>query len=350
MAAPLRVAPLRVAIAGAGYFARYHYEAWSRMEEAILVALVDPDAARAQAMVQDFSVPRGFESLEALLADVEIDLLDVAAPPETHHALVALAASRNVAVLCQKPLAPTLAEARDIVALAEAAGIPLIVHENFRFQPWYRHAKALLDAGRLGRPHAIAFRLRPGDGQGPAAYLDRQPYFQKMPRFLIHETGIHFIDVFRFLLGEVVAVTAQLRRLNPAIAGEDAGLVIFEFETGASGLFDGNRLNDHVAENCRLTMGEMWLEGSEGVLRLDGDGRLWFKPHGGAEREEPYPWQNRGFAGDSVYHLIHHVIDHLRHGAPVENLGRDYLRNIEIEEAIYRAHETGRRVELPPPQ
>ncbi len=343
-------APLRVAVAGAGYFARYHYEAWTRIEEASLVALADPDAARARAMARDFSVPRVFETLEALLAEVEFDLLDIVTPPETHQALVALAAARGLAVVCQKPLAPSLAEARELVARAEAAGIPLIVHENFRFQPWYRHAKALLDAGRLGRPHAVAFRLRPGDGQGPEAYLDRQPYFQQMPRFLIHETGIHFVDLFRFLLGEVVAVTARLRRLNPSIAGEDGGYVVFEFESGAGGLFDGNRLNDHLAANCRLTMGEMWLEGSQGVLRLDGDGRLWLKPHGGPERVEPCPWQDRGFAGDSVHSLIRHVVDHLRRGAPVENTGRDYLRNIEIEDAIYRSHETGQRIKIAPPQ
>ena len=66
-----------------------------------------------------------------------------------------------------------------------------------------------LDAGLLGTPHAISVRLRPGDGQGAAAYLERQPYFQNMPRFLVHETAIHFIDAFRFLLGEVRAVTAR---------------------------------------------------------------------------------------------------------------------------------------------
>ncbi len=171
-----------------------------------------------------------------------------------------------------------------------------------------------------------------------------------MPRFLIHETGIHFVDVFRFLLGEVAAVTARLRSVNPAIAGEDAGYVLFEFESGASGLFDGNRHNDHVAENCRLTMGVMWVEGSGGVLRLDGASRLWLKPHGKTEREEPYPWQDRGFAGDSVYLFTRHLVDHLKRGAPVENTARAYLRNIEIEDAIYRAHETGCRVALPRPQ
>ena len=119
-------APLRVAVAGAGYFARYHYEAWGRIEEVTLAALAEPDGARARAMARDFSVPRTFESLETLLAEVEIDLLDIATPPETHHTLVAQAAARGLAVVCQKPLAPTLDEARDLVALAESAGIPLI--------------------------------------------------------------------------------------------------------------------------------------------------------------------------------------------------------------------------------
>ena len=59
---------------------------------------------------------------------------------------------------------------------------------------------------------------------------------------------IHWIDTFRFLMGEVAAVTARLRRINPAIAGEDAGIIVFEFAGGATGLFDGNRLNDHVAD------------------------------------------------------------------------------------------------------
>src|SRR6185436_16129600 len=111
----------------------------------------------------------------------------------------------------------------ELVETAERAGITLVVHENFRWTPWHREARRLLDAGFLGALHGIAFRLRPGDGQGARAYLDRQPYFQKMPRLLVHETAIHWIDSFRYLMGEVVSVFASLRRINPAIAGEDAG-------------------------------------------------------------------------------------------------------------------------------
>ena len=89
-----------------------------------------------------------------------------------------------------------------------------------------------------------------------------------MPEFLVRETAVHFIDTFRFLMGEVRAVTARLRRLNPVIAGEDSGLLIFEFDDARTGLFDGNRLNGHPATHLRRTMGEMWLEGERGVMRL----------------------------------------------------------------------------------
>jgi predicted dehydrogenase len=136
-------------------------------------------------------------------------------------------------------------------------------------------------------------------------------------------------------------VFARLRRLNPHIRGEDAGLVLFEFASGAAGVFDGNRLVDFVADDPRLTMGEMLLEGAGGTLRLDGFGRLWLKPHKGPEREHVYAWQNRGYGGDCVHALQRHVVAHLQGGAPLENSDAAYLRNLEIEEAIYRAASSG---------
>ncbi|MEO1093255.1 MAG: Gfo/Idh/MocA family oxidoreductase, partial [Pseudomonadota bacterium] len=173
--------------------------------------------------------------------------------------------------------------------------------ENFRFQPWFRECRKQIDAGALGQVYELAFRLRPGDGQGPRAYLDRQPYFQEMERFLLHETAVHLFDVFRFLLGEVEAVFADLRRLNPAIAGEDAGLVILRFASGSRALFDGNRLADHAAENRRLTMGEMQIDGAKANLRLDGYGRLFLRAHSSNQEDEmAYAWEDRGYGGDCV--------------------------------------------------
>jgi len=338
---------LRVAIAGAGYFSRFQLEGWKCMADVEMVALCNRSEDKARGSASTYGIARTYASLERMLDDSKPDLLDIITSPVTHNEYVRAATARGITTICQKPFGANYADAVEIVGVAERAGVPLIVHENFRFQPWYREAKRLVDAGVLGALHAVAFRLRPGDGQGPGAYLDRQPYFQGMPRFLVVETAIHLIDTFRFLMGEVLAVTARLRRANPAIAGEDAGYVIFEFEGGAAGMFDGNRLNDHVAENPRRTMGEMWLEGAGGVLRLDGDARLWWKPHGGGEAEHAY---DRGkldmFGGGCCEWLQRHVVAHLRTGAPVENTGRDYLANLKVQEAVYVSHREGRRVAL----
>jgi len=339
------MARVRVAGIGAGYFSRFHLEGWKRIADVELAAWCDEDKAKADAVAARYGVAATFTDAARMLDEVRPDLVDIVTPPATHRALVALAAKRRIPTICQKPLAPTYEEAVAIVERAEAAGIPFVVHENFRWQPWYREAKRLIAAGTLGALHSIAFRLRPGDGQGPDAYLDRQPYFQRMPRFLVYETAIHFIDTFRFLMGEVDAVTARLRRMNPAIDGEDAGYIVFEFAGGTTGLFDGNRLNDHVATNPRRTMGEMWLEGSAGVLRLDGEARLWWKPHQRDEREHAYDHgPDDMFGGNACGALQRHVVSHLVEGTPLENTGRDYLVNLGVQEAVYRSHETGRRV------
>ena len=252
-----------------------------------------------------------------------------------------------IPTICQKPFGRDYADAVAITATAEAAGVPLVIHENIRWQPWYREAKRLIDAGQLGSLHSVAFRLRPGDGQGARAYLDRQPYFQQMPHFLVKETAIHWIDTYRYLFGEVRSVYASLRRMNPVIAGEDAGVIMFEFASGTTGLFDGNRLNDHVAGNPRRTMGEAWIEGSAGVLRLDGDARLWWKPHQEAEREFPY---DRGpddtFGGGACEWLQRHVVAHLIGGTPLENSARSYLANLAVQAAVYESNASHRRIEM----
>jgi D-apiose dehydrogenase len=332
---------LKVAVVGTGYFSQFHFDGWSRLGEVQLVAVCSLDPAGLVDAAARYLIPRQFADVGAMLDATSSDLLDVVTPPAAHLAVMEEAARRGVDVICQKPLGGDLATACAMVKIAEDAGITFIAHENFRFQPWYREARRLIDQGALGEVHNIGFRLRPGDGQGPRAYLERQPYFQEMPRFLIHETAIHMIDTFRFLLGEMSGVFARLRRLNPHIKGEDAGLVLFDFASGAAGVFDGNRLVDFVADDPRLTMGEMLLEGVGGTLRLDGFGRLWLKPHKGPEREHAYKWRNRGYGGDCVRALQRHVVAHLQGGAPLENTGSAYLRNLEIEQAIYRSAASG---------
>lgn len=338
---------LRVATAGTGYFSRFHYEAWRRVERARLVAIANRTLAPAREVAAAHGIKDVFDDIDTMLGAVRPDVLDIITPPETHLASITSAARHGVFAICQKPFCRSLREAEAAVRIAKDSGIGLVVHENFRFQPWYVEIKRRLDAGALGRVWQATFRLRPGDGQGPDAYLDRQPYFQKMPRFLIHETAIHLFDVFRFLFGDIDAVYARLSSLNPVIAGEDAGLVMLEFRNGVRALFDGNRLADHAAANRRLTMGEMIVEGESGTLRLDGDGNLYFRRHGANDEARiEYEWANVGFAGDCVWRFQNHIARHILDDGPLLNSGEAYLTNIKVEEAVYASDAGGVRVRL----
>ena len=336
-------APLTVGCIGAGYFSQFHYDAWHRMTGARAVASVDHDIEKARA-----TGLAPFDDVDAMLTEVRPDIVDIITPPPTHLAFIKAAlAVLPRAIICQKPFCNDLTEAEEAIGLCEAAGVPLIVHENFRFQPWYRAIKAEIDRGRLGEVQQVTFRLRPGDGQGPDAYLDRQPYFQTMERFLVHETAVHWIDVFRFLLGAPKAVFADLRQVNPAIRGEDAGHILFAYPNGARAMFDGNRHLDHGARNTRCTMGEALVEGTAGTLTLDGDGSVHFRGFGELERELLVPPSDaRGFGGDCVYHLQAHVVAGLAGASPFENTAREYLAVMHQVEAVYRSAEAGAWVSL----
>lgn len=347
-------APLRVLSLGAGYFAGFHLDGWARLPDVRVVGLADPDAGKARAAAAaafGAAAPPVQADALALLEATPADIVDIATPPDTHLPLIRAAlAARPRLVICQKPFCGGLAGARATVAEAAAAGVPLAVHENFRFQPWYRRIREILDAGTLGALYQVTFRLRPGDGQGPEAYLSRQPYFQAMPRFLVHETGVHWLDVFRFLMGPPDRVWADLRRLNPAIAGEDAGLIVLGHDDGRRALFDGNRLADHPAANPRLTMGECLVEAERGQLRLDGDGRLWHRAPGGDWAALDFEAPQEGFGGDCVRAFQAHAVAHLRDGAPLETAASDYLAVMETVEAVYRAAETGATQRLTAPR
>jgi predicted dehydrogenase len=162
-----------------------------------------------------------------------------------------------------------------------------------------------------------------------------------MPQLLIYETGVHFIDVFRYLGGEVRRVFARLRRLNADIAGEDTGLVVFEFVSGGQGLWDANRYNESQATDPRYTFGEFVLEGGRGSMRLDEEGRMWVHPLGAGASAHEYIHERRGFAGDCVRATLQHFVDSLLAGTAFETDGRCYLQTLAVQEAIYQSAASG---------
>ncbi len=324
----------KVCVIGAGYFGRFHIEAWERLDGAELVGILDPSKESTLKTIDDLIAARP-------------DIVDITSPPDTHLELIKQLVGNVPAIICQKPFCGGLEGATEAVAAARAKSTRLFVHENIRFQPWYPVLKAEIAAGAIGTPYQFTFRFRPGDGQGPHAYLSRQPYFQKMPRFLVHESAVHWIDTFRYLAGEIKTVTARLIRRNPAISGEDGGIIHFEFVNGQTAIFDGNRLSDHFASNPRLTLGEMFIEGSEGRLSLNGNGKISHRRLSQqAIKPVRFSWRDRDFGGNCVELTCAHLLKAIQRGSPSPIEASAYLTNLRIVEAIYESNQFDRSIHL----
>lgn len=342
--------PRRGLLIGAGYFSDFHLDAWRRIDAAEIVCVCDRDATKADAAAQKYGIASATTDLADALRRSDIDFIDIATGPVGRLDVVTAALSRGLPIICQKPLANDFATASEIIHRAIASGQPFMVHENFRFQPWHREIKRLLDDGVIGRRlHAITMRTRMGDGWGPDAYLDRQPYFRKMPRLLIHETGIHFIDTFRYLGGDVVGCRAQLRRLNDAIAGEDAAVMTLELAGGATATWDANRFNEPPGGDPRYTFGEMLVEADGGSLTLSGDGTIVIHELGQASRRHDYSPSKVGFAGDCVLACQQHFLDVLDGLAVCETSPAEYLKSLAVVEAVYDSARRNRPVAIGKP-
>lgn len=327
------------ALIGAGFFAQFHADAWKRIPGIRLAAVADPAAERRQEFAARWGIRSQYGDAAEMLDREAPDFVDIATRPETHLELTRLAAGCGIHVICQKPMAPMFDDCREMVAVCRDAGVRLIIHENWRWQPWYREARRLIDQKRFGPLFHVAFRMRTGDGRGPEPY-GVQPYFREMPRLLIHETLVHFLDTFRYLAGEIESVFCTTRRVNPVILGEDYALIRVRFRSGACGLIDANRISGDVPP--RVAFGEFRLEGQTASLRITPDGDVWITDYGEPEAAHPFVKPDCGYKGDSVRAVQAHIAECLRSGAAAESEGMEYLKTVAAVEACYRSAESGR--------
>src|SRR5581483_11447370 len=134
---------LRGVALGAGYFAPFQYEAWTRIPEVEIVAMYNRTQAKAAPIMARYGVPRYYANWKEMIDCEKPDFVDIITPPDTHEEMCRYAAERGAHIICQKPLAPNYEISRRIVEFACAAGVRFMVHENFRWQPWYRTIKRI---------------------------------------------------------------------------------------------------------------------------------------------------------------------------------------------------------------
>lgn len=323
--------PLRVGIAGAGWVTQYHLQSWTTLtDRASVVAIADPNVAAARARASTFAVPRVYDSVDAMLAAEKLDAIDVATPRETHVPIARMAARHGLAILCQKPLAPTLAEAEQLVA--QLGGTRLMVHENWRFRPHYRKIAGWLHQQLIGEVRTVTMSLMTSglvrDAEGRLPALVRQPMLASLERFLVMEVLIHLVDTLRFLLGPLTLLGARLGKSCDAVRGEDRATLLFSTASGAGVSLTG----DFMARGYPPEQADVLeILGSDGAIVLNRE-RLRLA---GAV-EEDVALDLPGNYAASYTAAIAHFVERLADGRPFETGPDDNLETLRLIEAAYR--------------
>jgi predicted dehydrogenase len=322
---------LRVGMIGAGMVSQHHLLGWQKLHpNASIVAIADPGADNAARRAAAFGITRVYASAAAMLDAESLDAIDIAAPREHHAALVRLGVARGLAVLCQKPLAPTLAEAEALVA--ETHGARLMVHENWRFRRYYRDAARWLASGAIGAVQQCQMTLLTAgllpDANGVRAALVRQPFFQHERRLLVNEVLIHHLDTLRVLLGELTVTAARVGRTCADVVGEQNALIFLRAASGAGVVLLGN-LAAHGSPPSQAD--DLLVIGSTGTIRLR-DNRL---ERLGAEPAAIAYDMAECYQG-SYDAVIAHFVDCVRGGGAFETTPEDNLHTLRLVEDSYR--------------
>ena len=323
--------PLKVALAGAGMISWYHLVGWRNLGERVrLVAVCDPDVAKAAKRAEEFSIPNVYRDADAMFGAEAIDALDVASPRQTHAAWVEAAAARGIDVLCQKPLTPTLAESEALVRRV-AGKSRFMAHENWRFRPWYRELKQWIAAGELGelvltRMATISSGLLP-DAGGRRPLLEREPYCQYEERLMIAEVLIHHLDVMRFLCGELRVIAARAARTVPDVIGETVATIFLETASGVpvevTGSMAAGGYPPRPPDRLEVVGSKASATFADSELRL----------HGANPRSERY--DNEVGYQASFDGAIAHFVACLETGAPFETDPVDNLETLRLVEHAY---------------
>lgn len=325
---------LKGALIGCGFFSQHHQEAWRRMPNVRIVAACDRFIERART-----AAPKAYVSAEQMFEAEDLDFVDIVTRSHTHLQLIEGAAERGLPITCQKPLAPDWQTACRIVEIAEAQGVRLMIHDNWRWQPWYRATRDILARGDIGTPLAYAFRCRWKDGRGDEPY-PKQSYFRDIRRLMIDETLVHHIDTARFLFGDIASVYAEARRVNPRIHGEDHAILTLRHTSKVIGSIDGHSFLSF--EDAGPSLDEALFEGESGSIRVTNLGEIW----SGHEKIWTDDFSS-GYRGDSVYAALADFVSCLETGRPFEPEAREYLeKTFSAVEAAYASVASNRRVEI----
>jgi predicted dehydrogenase len=336
---------LRFAVIGTGFWANYQIPAWLELEGVELVALCDKARSKAKKLATRFNVRAVYDDVEMLLQSERLDFVDIITGVDTHAPFTELAARRGIAVICQKPMAPTLALAQHMTDICSQFRVPLYIHENFRWQTPIRKLKSLLDAGSIGE----MFKSRVTFCSAFPVF-DNQPFLAELEEFILTDIGSHILDICRFLFGEVDSLMCHTRSINPKIRGEDVANVVLKMKNGIFCFAEMSYASILEQESFPQTF--VLVEGEHGSIKLAKDFTLHISTRSGTKKiiaaPPMYPWADPDYAliHSSIVECNRNILEALQKKSPAETTGIDNLNTARLVHASYASARENKLIDM----
>jgi UDP-N-acetyl-2-amino-2-deoxyglucuronate dehydrogenase len=345
MSAP---SPVRIALVGCGRISRTHADAIDNVPGLELAAVCDVVEDRAVQLAEAHGIP-WFTDYAAMLEQSDTHAVAVCTPSGLHpeHGILAARAGRHV--ICEKPMAITLAAADALVQACDEAGVRLFVVKQNRLNRPIQLLKRALEKGRFGRLYLANTTVR---WTRPQEYYDQAPWRGSwaFDGGAIMNQASHYVDLIQWLVGPVESVMAKTATLARRIETEDTGVALLRFRSGALGVIEVTMLT-----YPRNLEGSITILGERGTVKIGGTAvnrvEHWsFSDYDDddklVEAAASTPPNVYGFGHAGYYR---NVLAVLRGEAAADTDGRAGRKSLELILAIYESAKTGREVSLPLP-
>jgi predicted dehydrogenase len=339
---------LRFALFGAGFWARVQLAAWREVGGTECVAIYNRSRDKAEAFARDLGVPAVYDDPEKLLREVQPDFVDNITEIGGHKPLSLLCAKHRIPCICQKPMAASLKDAREMVAAFRKAKTPFFVHENWRWQTPMRALIETLRSGVIGTPFRARFTMISGFDVWAS-----QPALAELDRFILADLGVHLLDTARACFGEAHSVYCQTRRtLAPAVRGENVATLLLAMGEARTSVVVELAYAKTPVEREVFPQTLVFVEGPLGSVEVTGDYwlRVTTKQGTHSRRHAPprYAWADPRYdvAQASMVPCLRDLLGALRGEQGGETTGPDNLKTMELTFAAYQSAAKDRVIQL----
>ena len=336
----------RVALLGCGRISRNHFDAIAKVDGLSVSAVCDVVGQRAKEAGDKLGVP-WFTSYETMLREAPCEVVTIATPSGLHPAHGILAAKAAKHVVCEKPMAITLASADELVHACDDANVKLFVVKQNRLNPPVQLLKRAMDKGRFGKIYLANTTVR---WTRPQEYYDQAPWrgTWEFDGGAFMNQASHYVDLMQWLVGPVESVIAKTATLARKIEAEDTGVAVLRFRSGALGCIEVTMLT--YPKNLE---GSITILGEKGTAKIGGTAvnkvEHWEFADADAddalvEASNTNPTSVYGFGHEGYYR---NVLSVLRGEAVADTDGRGGRKSLELILGIYQSARTGGEVQLP---